>query len=195
MDLFSFAKAFLVLFIITDPLGNLPVFLALTGKQTSEKRQRTLRVAVLTGFVLLLFFSLIGQAFLSLFNISLTDFKIAGGALLFVIGIKILIGDKLTEPEDDDVGAVPLGCPLLAGPGAITTTIVLIGDYGLNMTLYAVMANFLVSWIIFNFANTIYRVLGETGSKIIARIMAILIAAVAVKYLRIGIFEVLRSYK
>ena len=195
MDLFSFAKAFLVLFIITDPLGNLPVFLALTGKQTSEKRQRTLRVAVLTGFVLLLFFSLIGQAFLSLFNISLTDFKIAGGALLFVIGIKILIGDKLTEPEDDDVGAVPLGCPLLAGPGAITTTIVLIGDYGLNMTLYAVMANFLVSWIIFNFANPIYRVLGETGSKIIARIMAILIAAVAVKYLRIGIFEVLRSYK
>lgn len=195
MDITPFLKSFLALFIITDSLGNLPIFLALTEKQTEAKRRATLRIAVLTGFVLLLFVSLVGSGVLTLFNISLVDFKVAGGALLFVIAILILIGGQwYGAGEEEDLGAVPLGCPLLVGPGAITTAIVLIGDYGLNITLYAIMANFILAWVIFRFAERIHKYLGHTGSLIIAKIMAILIAAIAVKYMREGIYDIVYQY-
>lgn len=190
----SFIKSFLILFIITDPLGNLPVFLTMTKNQGEVRRKTTLKVAVLTGFVMLLIFSLLGKGILELFNISLADFKIAGGVLLFVIAIKILIDNRLSASEDEEIGAVPLGIPLLVGPGAITTAIVLIGDFGLDVTLYAIAANFVLSWIIFGSSNFIYRIIGDTGAKIIAKIMAILIAAFAIKYMRTGIFEVIHLY-
>lgn len=194
MDINPFIKAFLALFIITDSLGNLPVFLALTEKQSEVKRRNTLRVAVLTGFVLLLVVSLVGTGVLAIFNISLSDFKLAGGVLLFVIAIMILIGNKWAEEAEEDVGAVPLGCPLLVGPGAITTAIVLIGEYGLYVTLYAIMANFIVAWVIFLFAERIHKILGETGSKIITKIMAILIAAIAVKFMHQAAFDIIARY-
>jgi multiple antibiotic resistance protein len=194
MDLvYQFISAFLLLFIITDPIGNLPLFLALTEKQSDARRKNTLRIAVLTGFVILLIVSLLGTGILKFFRITLTDFKVAGGALLFIIAILILIGRRWEATESEDVGAVPLGCPLLVGPGAITTTIVLIGEYGLNLTLYAIMANFVTSWVIFRFSNSLNRILGTTGSKIIAKVMAILIAAIAIKYMREGIIDIVRS--
>ncbi len=191
--LYPFISAFLLLFIITDPIGNLPIFLSMTAKQTDAKRKNTIRIAVLTGFVILLAVSLLGTGVLKLFHISLTDFKVAGGALLFIIAIMVLIGIGWEMGESEDVGAVPLGCPLLVGPGAITTTIVLIGEFGLNLTLYAIMANFIASWVIFNFSNSLNRILGTTGSKIISKVMAILIAAIAVKYMREGIVEMIRA--
>lgn len=194
MEVSPFIRAFLALFIITDSIGNLPVFMALTEKQSEQKRRNTLRIAVLTGFVLLLVVSLVGTGVLAIFNITLSDFRIAGGALLFVIAILILIGGKWTEEEDEDVGAVPLGCPLLVGPGAITTAIVLIGDFGLYVTLFAIMANFVVAWIIFLFAENIHKFLGHTGSKIVTKIMAILIAAIAIKFIHKGVFDIIVNY-
>ena len=185
---FELLQAIVALFIIIDPLGNLPIFIGLTEGMKKEERKNTFVEALLVGFFLLLLFTLAGTGILTLFMISLEDFKIAGGFLLLVISILLLIRGHYVEiTNKSDIGAVPLGCPLLVGPGAITTSMVLMGMYGVRLTLAAVAINFLVSGIILYFGDIIYEKLGRTGSQIIAKVMAIILAAIAVKFIREGI--------
>jgi multiple antibiotic resistance protein len=190
---YELLQAVIALFIILDPLGNLPIFIGLTERLGKKERKDTFVEALYVGFLLLLLFTLTGSGILSLFMISLNDFKIAGGILLLVISLFILIRGYFPAVNDgQDVGAVPLGCPLLVGPGAITTTMVLIGIYGMKITLIAVIINFIITGIIFYFADVIYEKLGKTGSTIIAKVMAIILAAIAVKFIREGIFSFLK---
>ncbi len=191
--LFQFAQAVVALFIITDPLGNLPLFMGLTQGMNKEERSRTFFEALYVAFLLLLLFTIAGAGILNLFMINLHDFKIAGGLLLLVMSFFILIRGHLMQPEEGgDPGAVPLGCPLLVGPGAITTAMVLIGMYGMGITLLAVAVNFCISGLILYFGDAIYDKLGKTGGMIIAKVMAIMLAAIAVKFIREGIVSYLK---
>jgi multiple antibiotic resistance protein len=125
--------------------------------------------------------------------INLDDFRIAGGLLLLVMSFFILIRGHFTEiVPGEDPGAVPLGCPLLVGPGAITTAMVFIGLYGMGITLAAVAVNFIISGLVLYFGEWIYDKIGKTGSMIIAKVMAIMLAAIAVKFIRVGIFSLLK---
>ena len=184
-------QAIVALFIIIDPLGNLPIFIGLTEGLKKDERKNTFIEAHLVGFFLLLLFTLAGTWILSLFMINLQDFKIAGGILLLAISLSMLIRGRFVDLEaaggNNDIGAVPLGCPLLVGPGAITTAMVLIGMYGMQITLIAVIINFLISGTIFYNSGKIYEMLGKTGSMIIVKVMAIILAAIAVKFIREGI--------
>lgn len=195
MDWYSILVASLQLFIITDPLGNLPIFFALTKRESYKKRHKTFLLAVISAFALLLLFAIAGGWILTIFRFTLNDLKIAGGILLLVISVLLLVkGSWLEIPEEpSSVGVVPLGCPILVGPGAITTAMVLMGIYGVNITLIAILINFLASFVVLYCGESILKIIGKEGSDIISRIMVILIAAIAVHYIREGIVAIIQG--
>lgn len=175
-------EALISLFIVIDPVGNIPLFLTLTKNMNSNERQRAFKTAILTSMALLLVFALLGHQILLFFNISIGEFMIAGGVLLMIIAVKILLGGWKEEGPPESVGAVPLACPLIVGPGAVTTTIVLLGTVGFVNTLIAILVNLLLVWLVLRFIEPINRFLGRAGSEVVARVMAILIASIAVGY-------------
>jgi multiple antibiotic resistance protein len=139
--------------------------------------------------VLLLVFAFTGQEIFTLFGISIYSFEVAGGILLLIIAIKILISGSMNEKAEspESLGAVPIAMPLLVGPGAITTTILNLQLYGVITAAGAAVVVVFITWVILRFMGSIYRVLGKTGSLVIARVVALLIAAIAVQYILVGI--------
>ncbi len=186
---FDFARAVLALFIIVDPLGDIPIFISLTEKMTEGEKRRVFNTATVVGLVLLLVFSFTGQEIFTLFGISVYAFEVAGGILLLIIAIRILISGSFHENADspESLGAVPIAMPLLVGPGAITTTILNLQFYGVITAAGAAVVVVFLTWIILRFISPIYRVLGKTGSLVIARVVALLIAAIATQYILTGI--------
>ncbi len=182
-------KMVIALFIVVDPLGNVPIFMSLTENMDTPQRRRTFRLATITGLVLLTFFSIVGQNILFLFGISLDSFMIAGGILLLIVAIRLLIiggwGERIDISES--VGAVPIGCPLLVGPGAITTSILNLQTSDILITLISVLITFIIVWLILRYIEPIYRILGKNGSLVITRVMALLIASIAVQYVIQGV--------
>src|SRR5208283_1552002 len=181
-------RAFVALFIIVDPFGNIHIFVGLTENITDAQRKKTYNTAILVGFALLLVFSFTGQEILSLFGLSIYSFEVAGGILLLIIAIRILIsGFHESTESPESLGAVPIAIPLLVGPGAITTTIFNLQSYGTIITILAVVVVLALTWVILRFINGFYKVLGKTGAIVIARVMALLIAAIAVQYILTGV--------
>jgi multiple antibiotic resistance protein len=185
----SLARAILALFIIVDPFGNIPIFIGLTEKMTQPQRRRVFRAATFTSFALLVVFALLGQQILAFFNISLYSFMIAGGILLLIVAIKLLLEGEWHERAEalESLSAVPLAVPLLVGPGAMTATILNLQEFGIVITLVAVVVVFVVVWVVLRLVEPIHRFLGKSGSTIIARIMALFIAAIAVQYILNGV--------
>ena len=181
-------KMTVALFIVVNPLGSVPIFVSLTQDMDKQQRKRTYHLAILTGLILLAFFALVGQNVLILFGISLDSFMIAGGILLLIVAVKLLVIGGWTEnlSLSESVGAVPIGCPLLVGPGAITTAILSLQSSGILVTLLSVAITFIIVWLILRFIDPIYRVLGKNGSLVITRVMALLIASIAVQYVLEG---------
>jgi len=186
--LLSLAKAAITLFIIVDPVGNIPIFIGLTRNMSKETRQKAFRTAVVTGFILLVSFALMGQQILSLFGISIYSFMIAGGILLLIISIKMLVRgewEETTQPES--VGVVPIGFPLLVGPGAITTTILYLQTSGIIVAILSVLIVFAIVQAILKLIDSIYSFLGNSGSIVISKLMALLTAAIAIQYILDGV--------
>ncbi len=183
------AKAIIVLFIIVDPFGNIPIFMGLTEAIPENQRKKLYNTATLVGVILLLVFAFTGQYILTIFNLSIYSFEVAGGILLLIVSIRILIsGSKHDSDESPEtLGAVPIAIPLLVGPGAITTTIFNLQTYGIVTTILSVIIVLALTWAILRFINQIYRVLGKTGSLVIARVMALLISAIAIQYILTGV--------
>ena len=182
-------RAVIALFIIVDPFGNIPIFIGLTEKIPDAQRKKVYNTATLVGMALLLIFAFTGQEIFSLFGVSIYSFEVAGGILLLLIAIRILMSGNIHEEviSPESLGAVPIAIPLLVGPGAITTTILNLQAYGTAIAILAVLVVLSLTWVILRFINGIYNVLGKTGSLVIARVMALLIAAIAVQYILIGI--------
>jgi multiple antibiotic resistance protein len=185
----NLAKAIIVLFIIVDPFGNIPIFMGLTEKMTGTQKRKIFNTACLVGFILLLVFALTGQEIFMIFGISIYSFEVAGGILLLIIAIRILISGNLNENADspESLGAVPIAMPLLVGPGAITTTIFSLQSYGVAIAALSVLIVLILTWVILRFMNSVYKFLGKTGSLVIARVMALLMAAIAIQYILNGL--------
>ena len=187
--IYDVLKASLALFIIIDPLGNVPIFISLTEEMDAGQRRSILRTAALVAFILLLVFALLGQQVLEIFGVSLYSFMIAGGILLLILATKILVSgtwdEERTTPES--VGVVPLAFPLLVGPGAITATIVTLQTSGVAVALASIFVALGVTWAVLRSVDRIYGLLGRTGAMVIARLMAIFIAAIAVGFILDGI--------
>ena len=182
-------KAAIALFIIVDPFGNIPIFVGLTENLPDAQVKRVYNTATLVGIALLLVFAFAGQGIFSLFALSIYSFEVAGGILLLIIAIRILITGSMHENVEspESLGAVPIAIPLLVGPGAITTTIFDLQAYGIAIAILAVLIVLSLTWVILRYINGIYKFLGKTGSLVIARVMALLIAAIAVQYILTGV--------
>jgi multiple antibiotic resistance protein len=183
-------KAVIALFIIVDPFGNIPIFVGLTENVPESKKKKVYNTATIVGTFLLLVFAFTGTEILTLFGLSIYSFEVAGGILLLIIAIRILILGSIHENVEspESIGAVPIAIPLLVGPGAITTTIFNIQLYQTAApAILAVLIVMAITWVILRYINKIYKILGKTGSLIIARVMALLIAAIAVQYILTGV--------
>jgi len=198
LDFTEYTKIFISLFAIIDPVGIIPIIIAFTAGMTAQKRERVGRMASLSVFVILLAALLLGEAILNFFGISIHSFRTAGGILLLLMSITMLIGNKPTLTPDDidgdatsSVAIVPLSTPLLAGPGAIST-VILDAHKGSNIGHYGVMALVLVAlsltvWFTFLIAPWVSRRLGKIGSNIVTRLMGLLLAAIAVEFIAGGL--------
>jgi multiple antibiotic resistance protein len=177
-------KVLIAMFIITDSVGNLPFFMGLTEGMPSPERRKVFFSATLTGLLLLAFFALAGSLVLNLFDLTMDDLKIAGGILLLFISIEVMLRGRITFEHKEEVGIVPLGCPLLVGPGAITTLLVMLRIYDFYAVLSGVLICFLLIWLVLFFSESIFRHIGRNGALIITKISGILIAAIAVRFIR-----------
>ena len=188
-------KAVIALFVIVDPFGNIPIFVGLTEKVPVEQTRKVYNTAIVVATVLLLVFAFAGNEILTLFGLSLPAFEIAGGILLLIISVRILIsGTHESVDSPESIGAVPIAIPLLVGPGAITTTIVTLQSgksaglaTAVSITVLAVAIVMLMTWLILRYINGIYKIMGKTGAIVIARVMALLIAGIAVQYILSGV--------
>lgn len=174
-----------------DPIGALPLVMAWTGQLKPVERQRQLRDALLTALALGVIFTVGGQWLLGALGISVPDFLIAGGLVLLVLAITDIVASGGHEARgssaNPDFGAVPIGTPLLAGPATLSTLLILVGRYGLLLTLLALLANLLVAWVLFSRAAAITRLLGWNGLRAASKVASVLLAAIAVKLMREGI--------
>jgi multiple antibiotic resistance protein len=184
------------IFFLVDPFAALPTFLAVTAGQDSAKRIRTARKASLTAFVILSTFAIAGTYIFKMFGITLPAFEISGGIILLLIGLDMLEAKRSatqeTNPETqsatekDDPGIVPMGIPMLAGPGAITSVMVLVGQAETHWQMAAIFGSIAITaaicFVVLGSATRVATILGETGIRILVRIMGLLLVALAVQY-------------
>lgn len=185
----SLLKATISLFAVINPIGTIPLFVNITHKMQEKERNSIVKTTVITAGGLLMIFAIAGTQILSIFGITLSSFMIAGGILLFVVSIELLThgGWRFGGTISDESGIVPLAFPLLAGPGAITTVILSFQTSGLMVTLLSIAIVIGITCVIFFLTGSIYRILGRRGSLIITRILAVLVAAIAVQYVVDGL--------
>jgi multiple antibiotic resistance protein len=190
-DIASFIKAFALIFAIMDPFGSLPVFLIVTKNLDPENRIKAANKALIVATTVVLIFLFMGTQILELFNISVSDFKIAGGALLLVLGAQLVfdLGKKETPSKDFNVAATIIGVPLITGPGVITSIIVLAADpnTGMWITLAAALTSLFVNWLILSNATRLLKLLGQNIIDISSKILGLLLIAVAVSFIRSGL--------
>jgi multiple antibiotic resistance protein len=183
----QFVQAFIPLFVAIDPIGLAAIFFGLGQGVPPALRQRIARQATITGGGVALAFLFLGQSIFRALGISVSDFQIAGGLILFVLAARDLV---LATPEDqkmsDGFGVVPLGMPLIAGPALITTLLVLAQTLGWMMTLAGLVANLLLIMLAFAYSEWLSRKIGATGLRAISKIISMLLAAIAVNMIRRG---------
>ena len=182
---------------IVNPLSATPMYLALTDGYTPEHRRSTIRSAVLTAFTVLAVFALLGGAIFQFFGITIHAFRIAGGIIFFGIGMDMLQAKrtrgKTTEEEEreglvkEEIGVTPLGIPMITGPGAITTVMVLMTQartpYHVAIVFGAIAITLAVTYVTLGGAPRIMRVFGQTGLNVTTRIMGLLVTVIAVQFI------------
>lgn len=193
----GFLKAFALIFAIMDPFGSLPIFLILTRKLSNENRIKAANKALVVATVVVLLFLFLGTQIMQLFAISVDDFKIAGGAVLLVLGVQLVfdLGKKETPSKDFNVAATMIGVPIITGPGVITSVIVLAADpsIGLFVTALAALASLFANWLILSNANKVLKFLGPSIIQIGSKILGLLLIAMAVGFIRSGAVGILKG--
>ena len=191
------------IFFLVDPFAALPTFLAVTAGADERRRRAMARKASLTAWVVLSAFSLAGQYLFHLFGITLPAFEIAGGIILLLIGLDMLQAkrspthetreDAMEAAAKDDAGIVPLGVPMLAGPGSITSVMVLVGQVRIWWQMAAILGSIFVTavicFLVLGNSDKVARALGDTGIRILVRVMGLLLVALAVQYFVNGLVD------
>ncbi len=188
----EFLLAFIPIFVTVDALGTLPIFYSLTQDLDQQKRKAIIFQSMVTALCLAIGFIFLGKAIFSFLGITMADFMVAGGSVLFCIAIVDLVKPgKQRRISTDELGAVPLGTPLIVGPAVLTTSLMLVDQYGLPETIVSVFLNISLAGIIFSFSDQLIKFFGKGGSSALSRVMALLLAAIAVMMIRKGIFLII----
>ncbi|MRR17533.1 MAG: MarC family protein [Deltaproteobacteria bacterium] len=185
----SFWLCFVPLFVAVDAIGLLPLFVNLTCGMGKKIVRKIILQSMITALAVAIVFIAVGTGIFRFLNISVADFMIAGGTLLFGISVRDILSSekKLADVDADSVGAVPIGVPLITGPAVLTTSLLLVNEHSAVITSLAIAANIGIAGGMFMLAPFIYRVLGKTGSKAISKIVSLLLAAIGVMIVRRGI--------
>lgn len=196
----EFLLIFIPMFVVIDPFGVMPIYLAMTSSMNRASRLRTLRYSLLFATVLLLAFALVGKAVLDYLSVSIDALMITGGLLLLVIGVTMLYeGDTprsrrkgVEEAEDvphepEDVAFVPLGTPMIAGPGAISVVIILTGTGDMPLVVLSLLAIMIISAAILWQVGLVYKLIGNAGTRALTRVMGLITSAYAVQMILDGV--------
>ena len=182
------ALAFIPLFVAVDPFGLLPVFVALTEGLSKPQRHKVIRESLATALGVAIVFQFVGRYILSVVGVTVGDFMVAGGLLLFALALIELVNPKGTLSQiAADCGVVPLGVPLIVGPAVLATLILLSNSFGPVTTLIALSLNILLVGVMFISAQSLMRLLGAGGTKVISKIAGLLLAAIGVMLVRRGL--------
>ena len=202
MEAALFGSVFVTLFVIMDPFGIIPVFLGAVGKRSSDDVKRLAWQAALTSLVLITIFALFGDWILDYLNISLPALRVAGGLLLLLVSLQLLTSGTVGSVNTDDaanIALVPLGTPLLAGPGAIVAAILFVREASVPAEYVAIAAAIvsihLVIWLALRFSTGLLALLRPAGVTVLSRIAGLLLAAIAVQLLADGIYEFIISWE
>jgi len=185
---------FIPIFVAVDAIGNIPLFISLVEGMNKHQRHRVVAESVTTATVVAIIFMFIGKWVLRLIGITIADFQIAGGVLLFVISVRLLLPGAskgiLSNGHDKDVGVFPLGTPLITGPAVLTTTLMMLDSFGIIPTFVSLVINMLIVWVTLVKANAIMKLMGAGGTRAFSKIMYILLAAIGVMMIRRGLMGV-----
>jgi multiple antibiotic resistance protein len=195
-DVLNFVRdctlAFVPMFFAVDAIGVLPLYIGLTDGMEKSDRRRVLWESVATALAVAVGFLLFGRSVFKLMNVTVADFMVAGGALLFLLATMDMVSaQKPARLGITGVGAVPLGTPLIAGPAVLAMSLILVDLYGWAATIIAVAANVLLTGLILTGADLLIRILGKTGVRVASKVSSLLLAAFAVMMVRKGLTEMI----
>jgi multiple antibiotic resistance protein len=180
--------AFIPVFVAVDAIGVLPLFLGLTSKLKEKQKKKIILQSAITAVSVAVVFIFVGKGLFKVLGITVADFMIAGGIILFGIALlDLLVPGKMRRLPENDIGAVPLGMPLIVGPAVLTTSLIILDQYGLIPTLISVVTNVAIAALLFYFSGGVIKVIGKTGAGALSKIMALLLAAIAVMMIRRGL--------
>ena len=200
------ALALPAIFFVVDPIGVVPLFIAMTAHDTREKTKAMALKASITGALLLIFFACFGAFIFKIFGVTLPAFRVAGGLLLMLTALDMVrarpSATRTSEAETkegaekDDIAIVPLAIPLLSGPGSIATVMVLMGKGGAGIwtgvaVVISVAVTFVVTWLLLRGAHHVKKLLGQSGIAIMQRVFGLILAAIAVQFVAEGARELL----
>jgi multiple antibiotic resistance protein len=187
--------SFAALFIILDPLLSVPIFAAMTKGQTTKEIHRQAFIAVAVAGALMYLFLIFNTTIFAILGLSLPAFQIAGGIILFLLGLQEALGIELghSRGHTTSPAGVVIGTPLLCGPGTITTVMLLSKDYGILIPFIAISLSLLATWLILYYAEVIQRILGDVITDIMGKMLGMLVTAIAVKIIASGILSYIGS--
>jgi len=193
-----FIQAFVLYFVVIDPIGNTPIFMSITQSQSGKEKYQTAIEAVLIATIILILFSFMGKFLLSYLNISLESFRIAGGIILFLIAIEMLFNkrqerkERIVFQKKNKLSVFPLAIPILAGPASITSVIVIATKYQDELilqsaSLMGLIAVMIVSLLLFLLLAKSDKFINKNITNIISRVIAIILAALSIQYIIDGL--------
>lgn len=184
-------KTFIPIFVAVDAIGNIPIFISMVEGIGKKHRRRVIIESVTTATVIAILFMFIGKWVLRFIGITISDFQVAGGLLLFIISVYLLLPGiskgLLYANHSKDAGVFPLGTPLITGPAVLTTTLIILDEFGLWLTFLSLAINMIFVWVTLVKADFIMKALGASGTRAFSKIMYILLAAIGVMMVRRGI--------
>ena len=194
LDLHTLVLTSIPIFVAIEPFSNVTNFIALTQGFTKKQRSNVARVSIITASLAVTAFLFVGKGIFVTLGISVPDFLVAGGILLLIVAILLMLGfERIGHWPKEEVGVVPLGTPLIAGPAVLTTMLILLDTHGVVPTVLAFLLNMVLMWWMLAKAERIVQKLGVGGTRALSRIMGLLLAAIAVMMVRRGIVEIVQA--
>lgn len=192
----EFYLAFIGLFVALDIIGTLPMYVSMTHKMERRHRNKVVDTSMLVAFAVALVFVGLGDKIFSYLGITVPDFKIAGGLILLLVSLTdLILQPEVIHRSSGSTGVVPLAVPLITGPGVLTTLILQVNSFGYPIAIAALLANYVLAWVLLRRSEGITRLIGRDGTVVISKVAALLLAAIAIAMMRSGLVEVVRSFQ
>lgn len=187
--------AIIPIFVAVDALGTLPIYISLTYNLSKKERNKILFQSLFTAFTIAVLFIFIGKLIFKIIGITIQDFMIAGGIILFLIAVMELIKqEKHIKDYKNDFGIVPLGTPLITGPAVLTMSLIVLDQYGFSPLLISIVFNIGFAGLIFYFSDYLIKILGKPGTNALSKITSLLLASIAVMMIRKGIILLIKNF-